>query len=562
MKFSVIKKNIKDFESFIGKDTYRIFWIAAILGIFWFISETGFVFILQSFLQSLGLMNEVSGLIPSWIPKTVEFNLIVLIIYGFVKSLLLGLKLYMSGKLSQSFIAHKRAKIINYALQNAQEESVDQMFTLFTERTNQAAYLLDILFSFFNSTIATGLFLLFGLKYAPKEMLLGMFLLFVLLVPLKMLSNEINRRGIAANQEMDGLTELINNGMKNNFILRVYQIIGAEIKRGEALLNSYRQNYLGFWRINSIKNVVPNFLGVFVISIVTFFSVKYFSTDKTKLLAFYYIFIRAAQGASEANNFMSFFRLNYPAIRDLMELDKKIENNPIRTLEKKGPIAYSQISSIELKIRDLGFAYNNESNLFQNLNADVTRGDFLLIKGKSGTGKSTMLAIILGLLKPKEGQVLYNGEEIGGVTEKWFTHLGYIGPEPYLLRGSVRDNILYGHYDAKKVTDENIWSVLTSLDMHEIVKALPGQLDYVLNERAQLSTGQKQRLAIARALLRNPMILVLDEATSNLDSLTEQKIIEYLKLINRQVLIIAVTHKDSFDSMATKSIIMGKEIHG
>ncbi|MES3037937.1 MAG: hypothetical protein V4736_08525, partial [Bdellovibrionota bacterium] len=213
MKVSTIVKELKNFKAFIGNDTFKIFSFSLLLGILWFLAEAGFVFILQSFLFSMGLLSQTSQYIPEWFPRSVEVNLIILVLYGFFKSFILGLKQFFSGKVSQSFICFKRKQILEYALTNAQVESTDRIFVMFSERITQSSYLLDILFSFINSMISTTLFLLFALTLAPQELLLGIFLLGLFLLPFKFLSKKISDKGTFVNREYNTLSEIILNGM-------------------------------------------------------------------------------------------------------------------------------------------------------------------------------------------------------------------------------------------------------------------------------------------------------------------------------------------------------------
>ncbi|MES3037938.1 MAG: ABC transporter ATP-binding protein, partial [Bdellovibrionota bacterium] len=338
-----------------------------------------------------------------------------------------------------------------------------------------------------------------------------------------------------------------------NFLLRIYQMVDREIEEGKRKLDSYKDHYLGFLKVNAAKNVIPSALGIVVISIVTFFSVRYFGTDKTKLLAFYYIFIRAAQGASDANNFMGYFKLNLPALQELMAWTTIKKTSVVIPVMTDGA---RPTGGLEISANQVGFSYESNHPVISDMNLKASKGDFVVIRGKSGTGKSTLLSLLLGLLKPNAGTVLYNGEEVSTVAQNWFKALAYVGPEPFLVRGSVKQNLLYGHYAPGSVSDREIWETLEKLELKDVIETLPGRLEFLLNEKAQLSTGQKQRISIARALLRKPSLLIMDEATSNLDNQTEGKIVELLNVLKANLLIIAVTHKTSFDSLSTKMIVL------
>ncbi len=136
--------------------------------------------------------------------------------------------------------------------------------------------------------------------------------------------------------------------------------------------------------------------------------------------------------------------------------------------------------------------------------------------------------------------------------------VAYVGPEPYLISGTVRENLLYGHQSKDQVTDADLWQALGLAQLESEIRSLPGSLDAKLNEQTQMSTGQKQRLAIARALLRKPQMLILDEATANLDGQTEDRFIQCLRPLLPRLTTVIISHKGSFNALATSTIILGE----
>ncbi len=164
------------------------------------------------------------------------------------------------------------------------------------------------------------------------------------------------------------------------------------------------------------------------------------------------------------------------------------------------------------------------------------------IVGPNGCGKSTLLAIILGALNPTSGKVLINEAN----SRKFMNHnsqsIGFVGAEPYLIHGTILENLTYGI--SRKYLDDEIWQVLRIVRLDEFVKELPDDLGHIIQENGEgLSSGQKQRITIARAFLRKPSLLILDEPTANLDDVSESCICNALYDLKGKCTVIIVSHK-------------------
>lgn len=208
-------------------------------------------------------------------------------------------------------------------------------------------------------------------------------------------------------------------------------------------------------------------------------------------------------------------------------------------------------------LKNVRFQYPGASaTVFNEFDAQIRPGETCVIRGPSGAGKTTLLGILLGELKPGLGEVNVSNESgvypLASVRSELLPRVGYVGPESFLLEGSIRENLVYGLDRVPSDTE-----VQHALDLAEcgFVRELPRGLDHHLTEQGQgLSAGQKQRLSLARALLRDPRILVLDEATSNLDTETEGRLVETLSGLKRKMTLIVVTHRDQPLKLADQTI--------
>jgi ABC-type multidrug transport system fused ATPase/permease subunit len=201
-----------------------------------------------------------------------------------------------------------------------------------------------------------------------------------------------------------------------------------------------------------------------------------------------------------------------------------------------------------LTLHDFSFKYSNsDETLFDELNIHISSPAVVGLVGRSGTGKTTFLDLILGLHHPTSGSVQINGQELSNIEGDWHDCLGYVPQKIFLLDDTIGNNVTLG-LDTKSFEETDLWKILEEVQLAEFVRSLPNQLHTLTGEDGvRLSGGQRQRLGIARALFRNPSVLILDEATSGLDIETENQILTTICSRGDIDLIVIVTHR--IDSM-------------
>lgn len=542
---------IKKFKVFIGSETWKYFWLSAFVGILWFSVESSFIFIMQGFLYSVGLIAKNQTILPSWYPVGLTSAVLMLVLFGVSRAAVFMLKLHFANLTQLSFTSKQRINLLTYGLKNAHLISSKEMVTIFTEVTSQSGIVIYNLSMLINTALTAALLFFTGLKLAPLEMFTGFTLLLLFLFPLKFVMMKINSYGTGLLTEWDKLNAGLLNGLKNNFFLSIYNQVDKEIEKGKDSLEIYKRHYLSFSLVSGFTSAFPLLIGVGILSVITYLSVRHFQTDSIKLVSFFYIFIRLAQAASESNATLSGLKLNMPGLKSLYSWYLKSNQDNINKLVK---IKITD-RNINLYINNVSFGYDEKKLLLKNLNFSIGPSEILLIKGQSGVGKSTLLTLLLGLQKPNEGEIKINSYSSNDGFFDLHEVMAYVGPEPFLINGSIRENLLYG-CNEEKIQDDDLWRALQLVDLDILVSSLPLKLDEIINDIPQISTGQKQRLSFARAILRRPAFLILDEATANLDPETEKKIIYNLKPLFRCCTSVIVTHKDSFDEIATQRMLL------
>lgn len=208
--------------------------------------------------------------------------------------------------------------------------------------------------------------------------------------------------------------------------------------------------------------------------------------------------------------------------------------------DDSSPITMEQ----EIELKNITFAYpNTDNNIFTEADMSVPIGKSVGVVGASGAGKSTIVDVLLGLLKIQSGSITCDGQDIFEHYGSWLSHIGYIPQTIYMLDDTIRHNIAFGVRD-EDIDDERIWAVLRESQMEEFVEGLPDKLDAEIGERGvRISGGQRQRLGIARALYHDPELLIFDEATSALDNDTETAIMEAIDSLHGQKTMVIIAHR-------------------
>jgi ATP-binding cassette subfamily B protein len=196
----------------------------------------------------------------------------------------------------------------------------------------------------------------------------------------------------------------------------------------------------------------------------------------------------------------------------------------------------------EVEIENVTFAYSTGGPVLRDVSISIPAGQTIGIVGSTGSGKSTLVKLLLRLYEVREGRILVDGTPIQELRlHDLRAAIGLVSQDVFLFHGTVRENIVYGSWDA---TDAEVENAVRQAEAHEFIERLPFGYATVVGERGQkLSGGQRQRIAIARALLKNPPILILDEATSAVDNETEAAIQRSLERISRDRTTIAIAHR-------------------
>lgn len=297
----------------------------------------------------------------------------------------------------------------------------------------------------------------------------------------------------------------------------------------EKFIISHKQSQLFISHYHNFLSYITLYVPIFITLIGILYSVTNGVSELSTIISFQSmagIYINGLISISQLSDNLTTMRAYITRIQDvLLQENEKCGD---REIDFKGNIT----------IENLSFKYPGaKSPTIKNINFTIEEGESVAIVGESASGKSTLFYILLGVYDTYEGYIGYEGVDLKYLNkDNLRSQIGVVSQNPLLFSGSIRENIS----SDKTITDERLYDVLKKVSMHEFVKSLPMGLNTIIAENGfNLSGGQKQRLALARAIVNHKDVLILDEATSSLDNITEHSIVNYLNNESKTKIVIA-----------------------
>jgi ABC-type multidrug transport system fused ATPase/permease subunit len=529
---------------------------------------------LMVFLFTLGFVDFAA--LPSWLPFDVRALSPVTIWLSLLLIMVLrgGLQMisYQSRILLTERTQSRLRMVLGYLIfmkEGTMQMPLSNINLYFSEFFPRAV---SFIFHFtqISSFFVQALMISMGMFYfARGETLVGLAGLAAMGVFVLRLNRYTHRASKRVPQVAEDLERSKVRAVRNWLLIKVLRTEHEEYKRyAEAVLQYYRQRSMAYLIANSGTSLIPIF-GVIVIAAIVFTNAHFFKTPGVHLVAFLYLFFRFQQMMSHGSNmigdlftcrvqFGESLRLVsrmpakdlYAAFRpakglglisgriDLHHIQPPSSDNGLDGIPSVAPAAPPTI-----KVDGVSFSWPEaDAPVLRNLSLTIPKGSQVGIVGPNGSGKSTLLAVITGVLKPETGCVTIDDLPGGDYLQRHNSWISYVGPEPFLIQGSIRQNLMYSCNRA--LSDDLLMEALDLVNLRTFISSLPEGLDYGVDESGGgLSSGQKQRLAIARAFLRRPKLLVMDEPTVTIDSGTEALLLSVLKKFKGACTMVIVSHK-------------------
>ena len=355
---------------------------------------------------------------------------------------------------------------------------------------------------------------------------------------------------------------LENQNINQKFSQLVFELFGAikDIKifsKEKQISNKFNQqmtnyeNNLFFFQI--FERLPKMFLEIisiiFIVALCIFLSLR--GENTPEILAFLSFIlisvIRSIPAFTGINTSLYFIRIFEPSVKLLNAEKRKIEEVDFKDLNtklKNNNLVNPNPNLNLIEVNNISFNYNVKNKIvLNNLNMHIKEGEIVGIVGETGTGKSTLMQILIGLLKPDSGNIFYKNKDIFNNIKNWHDKISYVSQSTFLLDDSLKVNIAF-EGDASKIDEKKVNKAIEIAELKEKVSSLPNGLDENLGtDGVKLSGGEKQRIALARAIYNDKKIIFLDEFTSSLDTKTENKIISNLNKFLKNTTFIIIAHR-------------------
>ncbi len=368
------------------------------------------------------------------------------------------------------------------------------------------------------------------------------------------ISRNLKRQSKVVQQKLSGLMILVEESINGMRIIQGFNAQSYQEKRFAKINDSYRNLLTRIMYRRDLSSPLSEFFGISIVAVLLWYgSLLVFRGElqPETFFAFLYAFFNVIEPSK------SFSSAYYNIQKGLAAVERvnEVLDNTEEIVPAKNPLPIDSFKN-GITLDHVGFQYNNDAEwVLKDINLFIPKGKVLAIVGTSGSGKSTLADLLPRLHDVTEGSILIDGIDIRDVDIKQLRSLmGIVNQDPVLFHDSLFNNIAFGKPDA---TLEQVVAVAKIAQIHEFIMSTPNEYETVVGDRGStLSGGERQRITLARALLMNPPILILDEATASLDSKSERQVQEALANVMEGRTSIVIAHRLSTIQHADQIIVL------
>jgi len=574
-----LSKRLKEFKRSFGEATPAAIFIASILAVLFFVVELAIGVFLQSALTSIAENSRTTAVRNAYFSWELHIEAAILVIFalGCSRALLQWAQGYLQSSMGERVAARIRQlaflRLTKPKGDSSSSGEYGETSMLISELAGRSGdFVVNILA--FVPTILIFLFLSCAALWIGRSIMLGILTFSVLLAltskGLVGLTRSLAMRAISTRQHLHGVVQ----GMYRNLtFIRIMRTEKLEFGRLTGLNVASLNTEFKLAFIRGFAAGIPSASGALVTSVFLLLISRWGMPEaKAQIITQLYILIRISSYSGNLIYLVTELSRTFPVASRVVDMMRYVSDDELNAvmenlkyanlykgrLEPRLPVFRKDAPSVDTAVEhqqsvtppriefiDVSFGYEKSSrSIVNNLSFAIEPGEQFGIIGASGSGKSTILGLMLGLIKPLNGVVKIDGQPVEEYFAENSHHIGYVGVEPFLIGGTIQQNLDYG--SIKTYTEIDYQRVLKLAKLVDVVERFPLRMGHVLSDNGDgLSAGEKQRIAIARALLRKPKFLVLDEVTSNLDTVTESEITQMLRSLKGTVTTVIVSHRSA-----------------
>ncbi len=435
--------------------------------------------------------------------------------------------------------------------------STGELLGYVNEQAQRSERYLNDLVDITREVITIAFLLIFLIILSPLLTLITFFCITILALSIHILIKKINKKGQKSSSEIENLSNHVGEILNGIKVIQSFNTEGREIEDAKRLINNRFKAEFSAYKLYSAVAPLTETLGILALIIILFVGTSLIFTRNANgtnlpiLLTFTLALLRTLPRVNSLNNLRSecsLFRGSFESIQTFLS---STDNSRL----PNGKLTYGGLER-ELLFKNIYFTYpTNPEPTLKNINLSIAKGKTTAIVGTSGCGKSTLIDLIMRFHDPDSGLIFIDEMDLRDLAiGTWRRSIALVSQETFLFNCSIRENISYGKREA---TDKEIFEACRKAYILDFIEELPNGLDTIVGNRGtRLSGGQRQRIAIARAVLCDPEILILDEATSSLDSNSEKIVQKAIDEVSQNRTVIVIAHRLSTIENADNIVVM------